>query len=367
MLKRIAILFFLLLCCTLAACSQNEKPSDEPPAPVTVTDVTPAPAPQIQAPAPAAEVEAEPEVPEEPIPPEPVLTEINHYVMDPAAKIYTTDERIAGYKKALDAIIAHEPEVYLSESYDDNLAVRGYLMQSPYSFLLSDDWFSEDHTGLCFEYAYSAEECTQMVDLIDQEYLTIINENITSDMTDLEKVLAIHKYFANRIAYDYEWLEQLNLTDDKFLYPDIVIYQALTTNKGVCHTYTFLCQFAFQQLDIDCLRLSTYMQDSNDAHMWPLVWIDGTAFHIDPTWDRDEDQVSLRYFGMTDEENVERGIENSWSVSIDTALDGRCTDHRFESWRDIVDYTLLGNHQMQVIREDGSSEIIDLMQYSYQE
>ena len=142
-------------------------------------------------------------------PREPIITRINHYVLTPADLCYLTDAKMEAYKNAMDAIFAHESEVQLTDNYDDNLCVLGYLQQSPYTFILSSYQITADHKAMTFEYAYSAEECEQMLNSIDQEYLTLINETITEDMTDLEKVLAIYKYFAQRISYDYDWVEQV--------------------------------------------------------------------------------------------------------------------------------------------------------------
>jgi len=293
----------------------------------------------------------------------PVIREINRLVLTPADRYYLTDAKTEAYRKAMNAVFAHQTEVSLTDSYDDNLAVYGYIQNSPYSFILSDYDITKDHKGMRFEYAYSAEECTEMMEFIDREYLTLLNEIIRPDMTQLEKVLAVYRYFAQRISYDYEWLEAFNSSDDRFLFPDIEVYQALKTNRGVCHTYTYLCEFAFQQLGIDCIRAFADVQDSDESHMWLIVWIDGTAFHIDPTWASGGDGIPLSYFGMTDEENIERGMVNNWQCVVDIALDSACTDTRFAAWRDIVDFELIGNHRMKVIRSDGETEIIDLTQY----
>ncbi len=258
MKKILAIVLSLLLCWSISACTAGGEAEIEPPAPPVKIEVEPEAPPEKQ-PEPEHEEQPAPPAPEEPQ--EPVITEINHYVLTPADKLYLTDDRMDAYKKALDAIFAHAPEVQLTDSYDDNLAVFGYLRQSPYTFLLSDYDITADHKGMYFEYAYPAEECTRMIGEIDGEYLTLLNETITADMTELEKVLAIHHYFAQRISYDYDWLDGLNMADDKFLYPDIVVYQALQTNLGVCHTYTYLCVFAFQQLGIDCVRAPADLQD----------------------------------------------------------------------------------------------------------
>lgn len=290
----------------------------------------------------------------------PIITEINHYVLTPADEYYISDSRMEGYKKAIDAIFSHEESVRLTDSYDDNLSILGYIQKSPYAFILSEYDITSDHGGMYFKYGYSKEECDEIIDFIDDEYLALINENITKDMTELEKVLAIYKYFAKRISYDYEWLDEMNMSEDKFLFPDVTVYQALKTNKGVCHTYTYLCQFAFQQLDIACERATADMVDSDGGHMWPIVWIDEVAFHIDPTWDAEGEGTSLKYFGMTDEENIQRGMVNNWGVSIDMALDIECSDTRFANWRDITDYELIGDNKMKAYREDGSTDIINL-------
>ena len=64
-----------------------------------------------------------------------------------------------------------------------------------------------------------------------------------------------------------------NLTENNTVQP--TSYEALKTNKGVCHTYTYLCEFTLQQLRIECLRFSGDMTDKKDeGHMWLVVRID---------------------------------------------------------------------------------------------
>lgn len=295
---------------------------------------------------------------------EPYLTEINHYVVSPADEQYMTDEKMEFYTIAMDAMFAHEDYVKLTDSYDDNLNILGYMQDNPYTVILSDFDITSDHMGMEFEYAYSAEECAEMVRFMDEEFLNIINGNIRADMNDLEKVLAIYKYFGERISYDYDWLEKYELSEDKFMYPDVTVYQALKTDKGVCHTYTYLCRFALQQLGIKCEKACADMTNG-ECHMWPIIWLDGKAFHIDPTWDSDGagTATGLRYFGMTDEENIDRGMVDNWSCTIDMALDIECSDSRFSSWRDIAGYELIGDHMIRVTRESGEQEKIDLTKY----
>ena len=66
-----------------------------------------------------------------------------------------------------------------------------------------------------------------MQSFIEDTFIKIINDNIYTEMNELEKVLAIYKYFSGNIKYNYDWLYGLNMSDNKFLYPDIEIYEAL--------------------------------------------------------------------------------------------------------------------------------------------
>ncbi len=292
----------------------------------------------------------------------PLVAEINPYVLELDDTAYITAEEFACYCRALDAIFARVEEIDLLPDYDANLHVFGALQNNPFFFLVEDTKFTRDHTALRVAYAYSAEEQQEMVDYVNGEYLAMFAEILEPDMSDLEKVLAVHHYFCQRIRYDYAYLEDLSLSSEKFLYPEIEVYQALKTGEGVCHSYTYLCEFALQQLGIDCLRLSAEMASGDSAHMWLAVRLDGEWYHVDPTWDSEIDYVSLRCFGMTDEERVAGGVVNEWNIDVDLAFGWiYCTSERFAPLHDIYDYRMLGGHKLQAWRIGALwPEIIDL-------
>ena len=312
------------------------------------------------------EAEPTPEPTEAPEERKPWITEINHYVMCPdVAAYFPTDEAsMQAFKNAIDGIIAHESSIKLTDDWDTNLVIWGAMDESPYYFVVESADLSADHTTLEVTYKYDADEITEMVNYIDESYLEILNECITEDMSELEKVLSIYHYFANRISYDYEWYYDLLDTpaDEKFAVPDIVVYDALKTNYGVCHSYTYLCQFAFQQIGIECLRVYAATTDETDSHMWPVVRIDGVYYNIDPTWDSNGDgTVGLKYFGMTDYEATTARNFVDYHASIDATYgEFACEDIRFEDWRDVVDFTMNYDGTITVTREDGTEEVIDL-------
>lgn len=287
-------------------------------------------------------------------PPGVLFTAIDHYVMSESQKYYAEEEMKAAYPAFVDALLYERPEVVeLTDDYDCNLALWSAFRESPYYFLIADYAFTDNHTASKVTYAYSAEEQAQRIAYIDNEYLTMLNACITPDMTELEKVLSVYHYFGTRIDYDYRWLEEMHTASEQWLYPEIVIYEALQTNLGVCHSYSYLMQFAMQQLGIPCWCVSGDMADRDEGHMWNIIMIDGQTYHCDLTWDSSnvDDTVGLRYFGMTDEERLAGGVSENYKVSIDAVFDGLpCTSTLLAAIRDVTEYRLLGTGQLAVQR-----------------
>ena len=92
---------------------------------------------------------------------------------------------------------------------------------------------------------------------------------VTDDMTDLEKALAVHDYFARFYEYDYS-------------YSRSGIEQIFRDKKGVCQAYadgyTYIMQ---EKLGVECYTISS------DAlnHAWNVIKIDGDWYHVDITHD----------------------------------------------------------------------------------
>lgn len=273
--------------------------------------------------------------------PPPVVTQLNYYVTAADRLAYLSDAELANFEKLVDAVLMQEEHVTLSNDYDSNLRVFGALQANPFYFFVSDLSFTDDHSGVILEYGYTPQDQQAMLNYITEEYIRILGEIIHPDMNELDQVLAVYHYFAARISYNYDWLEALDASDEKFLFPDIAIYEALTTDRGVCHSYAYLCEFALQQLGIECLPVNGEMSATPDVgHMWLVVRIDGEYYHLDPTWDSIGDgAVSLTYFGMSDQERYDSGVEN-WSLSYDAAYgEVYCSDESFLPLRAVQNFS----------------------------
>ena len=108
---------------------------------------------------------------------------------------------------------------------------------------------------------------------------------IENDMTDFEKVMAVHDYMVIHYDYDYTYKNHS--------------ISIMVTKTGVCESYTFAFMYIMDLLGIE----SRYVSSKQMEHAWNLVKIDGNWYHIDVTWDDNgcADQTSHRFQLLSDE------------------------------------------------------------------
>jgi transglutaminase/protease-like cytokinesis protein 3 len=129
----------------------------------------------------------------------------------------------------------------------------------------------------------------EVSDITDQ----ILAEIITDDMTDFEKVHAIHDWICNNISY-----ERLPNNDDQEL------YAALTKRKTVCAGYAKLFSYMLSKVGIESDVISGSAVCSNGAtipHAWNVAIIDGGKYYFDLTWDDKENEISYKWFGVSED------------------------------------------------------------------
>ncbi len=90
---------------------------------------------------------------------------------------------------------------------------------------------------------------------------------IDNDMTEFEKVMAVHDY----MVLHYEYDESLTISD----------ISIMITKTGVCQSYSYAFKHLMDELGIDC----TFVASDEMLHSWNLVKVDGYWYHIDLTWD----------------------------------------------------------------------------------
>lgn len=90
---------------------------------------------------------------------------------------------------------------------------------------------------------------------------------ITGDMTDVEKIFAVHDYLVFNYVYDITDMDQT--------------YMIFLKKSGVCAAYSEAFQHMMNILGINC----TLVSSDEMQHIWNMVEVDGKWYHIDVTWD----------------------------------------------------------------------------------
>ena len=124
----------------------------------------------------------------------------------------------------------------------------------------------------------------------------IIAENISSTMSDREKIETIHNYIIKHTTFDSEKSD--NIDNPNFIdkYKSGTAYGTLINNYAICAGYTDA-----MSIFLDRFGIVNYRVASTD-HIWNLVYLDNTWYHLDLTWDDQtvhNDTILKTYFLIT--------------------------------------------------------------------
>ncbi len=120
----------------------------------------------------------------------------------------------------------------------------------------------------------------------------IIRENITSGMTDYQKVKAIHDYLVLNTKYDTAINGDVTYT----------AYGTIINKTSVCDGYAKSFEMFMDALGIPCWRVTGKGNGGN--HAWNKVMVGGKYYNVDVTWDDPVPDragyVSYKYFLISD-------------------------------------------------------------------
>ena len=94
---------------------------------------------------------------------------------------------------------------------------------------------------------------------------------ITPDMSDVQKVIAVHDWMIGYARYDLDCGKH---SDD--------IEGFMFNKSGVCSGYSVTFEYFMKLLDIPCLVV---LGDAGGAHAWNTVFVDGMWLYVDVTQD----------------------------------------------------------------------------------
>jgi hypothetical protein len=127
---------------------------------------------------------------------------------------------------------------------------------------------------------------------------SIVNSITSSNMSDLQKELAIHEYVVKNTAYDYDNYINEVVPEDSY-----TAYGTLILGRAVCQGYADTMKLLLNLAGIEAHVVVGY---AGEPHAWNMVKIDGEYFHVDATWDDPVpdagNRVRYTYFNLSDDE-----------------------------------------------------------------
>jgi hypothetical protein len=117
---------------------------------------------------------------------------------------------------------------------------------------------------------------------------------ITSQMSQWEKARVYYTWVCQNCTYDY------SAGGDSLSH---ISYSLFQYGTAVCDGYTGAYNTLLKLEGIDCTALS------NGSHIWTVATLDGTTYHIDPTWGDSGSAIDYNYFAMTPKQSWR---EHSW-------------------------------------------------------
>lgn len=111
---------------------------------------------------------------------------------------------------------------------------------------------------------YSDGEITFINKYID----TFINNNLNDSMSNYDKIKVFHDFVINNTIYD-----EANTLNS------YTAYNLITTGKSICGGYSDIMAIYLDRLGITNYKITS------ENHIWNLINLDGTWYHLDATWD----------------------------------------------------------------------------------
>lgn len=161
---------------------------------------------------------------------------------------------------------------------------------------------------LKLQYQYPAEKVAAMRAETDIRAEEIIKNIINPDMSEYEKVLAIHDHVIKNARYD-----RLNADSNTVPAEEHEAYGVLVNGIGVCDSYAKAVKLLLGKAGVQCLLVEGSKLEGTGKllgpvdHAWNIVKLDGEYYHLDATWDdvseeRDSPELIYHHFNLNDKE-----------------------------------------------------------------
>ena len=151
---------------------------------------------------------------------------------------------------------------------------------------------------------YEDKNCAFMSEFIDKFSSFVVNKVTTSSMSNVQKAVRLHQWILDYTTYDpdvkeYDRLKSEGKTPDEKLndhrnhvWSSVFLFQKDIDNDGekehvsVCEGYAKCYEILMIKANIPTYYVKGENKDKKlSGHGWNLVYLDGSWYHVDVTWD----------------------------------------------------------------------------------
>ncbi len=186
--------------------------------------------------------------------------------------------------------------------FDIREVVNAFLYDRPQVFWIENMYgyaYSGDDTILELYSVMSAEECEKRIEKFNSRMEQILS-SVGPGLSEYEREKLVHDLVLKNCSYK----KGVQSSDDGWEY--FTAYGALVSGESVCEGYAKSMQILLSKVGIPCYTIRG--EGENVAHIWNVVYLGGEWYHLDATWDDNEDAISYEYFNINSEQLLKNHI-----------------------------------------------------------
>lgn len=171
---------------------------------------------------------------------------------------------------------------------------------------------------------------------VEKKRTHIIENIVRPEMSEIEKVLAIHDFLVQSAAYDNT----------------VTTYDLLMRHSASCSGYANAMENLLNTAGIKTKSIG------GAGHAWNMVLIDGKYYHIDATWnDNNDTDYNYNYFLLSDNEiqSLRSGPAYDWNhpnSGLRYFKDEQCDSTRFQDLRNVLSKCNISEKNQYAIHND---------------
>lgn len=213
------------------------------------------------------------------------------------------------------------------------VVLRAMTNDHPELFWLSQTFaqrfFADENVTKVVAYSeFPPDEVSRMAGEIDAVCEAFF-ASIPAGLDAYQREKAVHDYLLDRCEYDHEVAASGDVTARSL--NSHSIYGALVQCRCVCEGYGMAMQLLLNALGVGCVTLtgrSGQEGREEELHLWNAVLLDSGWYHVDATWDDQEEPMHrYDYFNLDDQTLME---DHSLSLTPDELGDDRIEENGTE-------------------------------------